>query len=96
MSTVTGVVLATGAITAANELLFAPLAGTGTPWSNFNWRIVPATGFLALALSGLEKIAPPFAVGLAYLMLVSSLVLPIGKAPTPLENVIQFMGYGKK
>lgn len=96
MARSTGVVLATGAITAANELLFAPLAGSGKPWTNFNWRIIPATGFLALALAGLERIAPPFAVGLAWLTLVSSLVIRIGKAPTALENVTNFLGYGKK
>lgn len=96
MARSTGIVLATGAITAANELLFAPLAGTGKAWENFNWRIIPATGFLALALGGLERIAAPFAVGLAWLTLMSSLVVPIGHAPTAVENVVTFLGYGKK
>jgi hypothetical protein len=92
----TPIVLATGAITAANELLFAPLATHQQPWTNFNWRIIPATGLLALALAGLEHVAPPFAVGLAWLTLVSALVFRVGKAPTAIENVVTFMGYGKK
>jgi hypothetical protein len=92
----TGIVLVAGTITASNELLFAPLAGTGKAWTGFNWRILPATGLLALALGGLEQIAPPFAVGLAWLTLVSALILPIGKAATPVDNLVKFMGYGGK
>ncbi len=96
MADTTGVVLATGAITAANQLIFAPLATKGgTPWSNFNWRIIPATGFLALALAGLEHLAPTFAGGLAWLTLVAALTIPVGKSPTVIQNVVSFMGYGK-
>ena len=95
MARSTPIVLATGAITAANELLFAPLANHTSAWQNFNWRIVPATGLLAIALAGLEHVAPPFAVGLAWLTLVSALVFRVGKAPTAIENVVSFMGYGK-
>jgi hypothetical protein len=92
----TGIVLMAGGITAANELLFAPLAGKGTPWSGFNWRIIPATAGLALALAGLEHLAPPFATGLAWLGLATVLIVPFGNAPTPLENALQLMGYGGK
>lgn len=88
----TGVVLAVGGITAANEVLFAPLAGHGTPWKNFNWRVIPATLGLALALNGLEKIAPGFATGLAWLALLAVLIVPFGNAPTPLENALKVIG----
>jgi len=88
----TGVVLAIGAITAANEVLFAPLAGSGKV--QFNWRIVPATAGLALGLAALEHVAPDFAVGLAWLGLVTVLVVPFGNAPTPLENANKLLGYG--
>lgn len=93
MARSTGIVLAAGGITAANELLFAPLSGHGTPWKDFNWRIIPATAGLALALAGVEKIAPAFAVGLAGLGLVTVLVVPFGNAPTPLQNALKIMGY---
>jgi hypothetical protein len=88
----TGIVLAVGGITAANEVLFAPLAGHGTPWKNFNWRVIPATLGLALALDGLEKIAPKFAAGLAWLALLTVLIVPFGNAPTPLENALKVIG----
>lgn len=93
MAESTGIVLAVGAITAANEVFFAPLAGAGKV--AFNWRIIPATAGLALALAGLEKLSRPFAVGLAWLSLVAVLSIPFGNAPTPLENAIKIMGYGK-
>lgn len=92
MARSTGVVLAIGAITAANEVLFAPVAGSGHV--SFNWRILPATAGLALALAGLEQLAPDFAVGLAWLGLITVLVVPVGNAPTPLANANKIFGFG--
>lgn len=92
---ITGVVLAAGALTAANEALFAPLTGHGTPWSNLNWKLLPATAGLALALNGLGALSPQFALGLAWLTLVGALVLPVGNAPTPIQNLNSLLGYGK-
>lgn len=95
MARSTGIVLTVGGITAANEVLFAPLTGQGTPWHDFNWRLIPATGGLALGLAGLERLAPTFAVGLAWLSLLAVLTIPFGNAPTPLDNFIRMMGYDK-
>lgn len=91
MARSTGIVLAVGGITAANEVLFAPAAGQKV---SFNWRILPATAGLALGLAGLERIAPDFAVGLAWLALLTVLVVPFGNAPTPLANANKILGYG--
>lgn len=92
MARSTGIVLAVGGITAANELLFAPLAGQKV---TFQWRIIPATAGLALALAGLEHLAPGFATGLAWLSLAAVLIVPFGNAPTPLDNALKVMGYTK-
>jgi hypothetical protein len=92
MARSTGIVLAVGAITASNELLFAPMAGQKV---SFNWRIIPATAGLALALAGLEHLSAPFAVGLAWLALGAVLVVPFGNAPTPLDNAVKVLGYSK-
>jgi hypothetical protein len=89
----TGLVLAAGGIAVANEALFAPLAGRGTPWSNWNWRLIPATAILALALNGLEKVTPGFATGLAGLTLFATLVVPYGNANPPIQNVLKVMGF---
>ena len=90
MAESTGIVLAVGGITAANEVFFAPLAGRKL---SFNWRIIPATLGLAVALAGLERAAPGFAVSLAWLAMLTVLVVPFGNAPTPLENALTVMGY---
>ena len=93
MAQSTGIVLAVGAISLANEAVFAPLASGGKITPDFNWRIIPATLGLALGLAGLEHIAPGFAVGLAWLSLLAVLAVPFGKAPSPLENISKALGY---
>jgi uncharacterized protein (DUF983 family) len=93
-SSAAGISIVVGGITIANEVLFAPLASGKPTWQMVNvWRVVPATLGLALALSGLEKVAPKFAVGLAWLSLATVLIVPFGKAPTPLDNALKVMGY---
>lgn len=92
MAQSTGTVLAAGAIAAANEAIFAPAAGTGQPFSQFNWRLIPATAVLALMLGGLEKLSPQFAKGLAGLALLSVLVIQVGNSPSPLQNVAKTLG----
>ena len=88
MANAAGIVLTAGGIAVANELIFAPLeAGKGVTLTSFNWRIVPATAVLALALTGVEKVSEPLGVGLAGLVLLYVLIVPVGKSPTPLENV---------
>lgn len=87
----TGIVLAAGAIAAANETVFSPV-NSPNPLANFNWRLVPATGVLAITLAGLEKAAPDFAVGLAGLVLLAVLIVPVGNAPTPVDNIIRSLG----
>lgn len=93
MARSTGWVLAAAAITGANEALFVP-AETGKP-PDFTavWRLIPAAGLLALALAGLETLAPEFAVGLARLLVVGVLVFPVGNAPAPLDSVNKLLGY---
>jgi hypothetical protein len=95
-SNAAGIVIIVGGITIANEALFAPLASGKPPWKNTNiWRIVPATLGLAVGLSGLEKVMPQFAIGLAWLSLATVLIVPFGGAPTPLDNVLKVLGYAK-
>jgi hypothetical protein len=97
MAETTGIVLAVGGITVANEVIFAPLvrnSGAKPDWnSTVNWRVVPATLGLALALGLLEKAAPGFAKALAWMSLLVVLVVPLGNAPTPLQNIQKVMGY---
>jgi hypothetical protein len=90
---VIGPVIAAGLITLANEAVFAPIASGGKITDQFNWRIIPATAAAALALAGLEKLAPQFAKGIAYLTLATVLFVKTGKAPSPIQNISTVLGY---
>lgn len=94
MADSTGPVLMAGAITFVNEAFLAPAAGE--PRSHINWRVIPATAGAALALAGLEKLAPRFAVGLAWLTLAAVLIVPVGNAPTPLATASKALGFTGK
>jgi hypothetical protein len=96
MAQSTGIVLAAGGVTAANELLFAPLAGEGTPWKDFNWRIIPATAVVAVAMAGLEKLSPRLAVGLSVTMLITAMTVQFGKSAPPIANIAKTLGYAGK
>jgi hypothetical protein len=91
MATSTGFVLAAGGIAMANDAVFAPLADNQK--ININWRIIPATAVLAIAIAGLEKIAPAFGKGLGALVLLSVLIIPYGNAPSPISNITKVLGY---
>jgi hypothetical protein len=87
-----GMVLAAGGIVAANEAIFVPVLSHKGVLENFNWRIVPATVVLAITLTGLEKLSPPLGKTLAGLVLLAALTIPVGNAPTPLENAGKVFG----
>jgi hypothetical protein len=93
MAASTGPVIIAGALAAANEALFAPLAaGKGSDWGGVI-RLVPVTAGLAVALALLEKAAPQFAVGLAWLLVAGVIVFPPGHAPSVLANVNKVMKF---
>lgn len=92
MASSTGFVLAAGGIVVANEALFAPLANNTPPWAGLNWRIIPATAILALVLGGISSLDEGFGKGLGILTLMSVLIIPVGNAPTPMQNVAKVLG----
>jgi hypothetical protein len=95
MSDSTGLVLAVGGITAANELVFAPIANGGSPWKNFNWRIIPATGIFALAMAGIDQVSPPLGKGIAAIALVTVIFAQFGNTPPLAVNLSKVLGYTK-
>lgn len=93
METAAGIALTVGGITAANELFFAPVAGTGA--KAFNFRIIPATFIFALGLNGLSKLSPKLATGVGVTALVTVLFTRVGNAPAPIENVDKILGFNQ-
>jgi hypothetical protein len=92
MASGAGFVLAAGGIVAVNEGIFMPIEEHKPPWSTFNWRIVPATAILAILVTGAEKLNAPFGKALGMLVLLSSLVISYGNAPSPIENASRVLG----
>lgn len=96
MASAAGLVLAAGGIAAANELILIPLESKGGALNLAQdtaiWRLIPATAILALVLTGLEKVSEPLGKGLAGLALLAVLVIPVGKAPSPIENLAKVVG----
>lgn len=92
MASAAGLILAAAGLVAANEAIFVP-ASTGKPlWDDFNWRLLPATAIAVLSLSALEKLSPPLAKGLAGLALFSVIFVPVGNAPSPVDNLSKMIG----
>lgn len=96
MASSTGPALLAGAITLANEAVFAPVATGGKITASFNWRLIPATGAWALLLAGLEKLTPGFATGLAWLAVGAVVFFPLGNAPAPITSAAKALGYTSK
>lgn len=82
MARSTGPILAAGAITLGNQIIFNK--------QPINWRIPIATGIAAGSLALVERISPGFAVGIAWISLVTVLVARINKQPTPIENALRW------
>lgn len=95
MARSTGIILVVGGITFANQLVFQPIAGGGNIKTDITaaWRVPVATLVAAAALGGLEQISPKFAVGLAYISLVTVLFARLGNAPAPVESLLKALGY---
>lgn len=91
MARSTGIVLAIGGITLANEAAFAPIAGGGAI-GDINWRVIPATLVAAALLGGLEQVSAKLAIGIAYMGLITVLFARLGSAPAPVENLAKVLG----
>lgn len=80
MAATTGPVLAIGAITVTNKVIFH-----GQP---MDWRVPIATGIAAMGFAVLEKALPRVAIGLAWLAFATVLLTRTDPAvPAPVETL---------
>lgn len=87
MSKTIGPVLATGALTIANQTVF-----NGQP---MDWRVPIATGLAAIGFSLIERLAPELAVIMAWTMFITVLLTRTdSKVPSPVESAVTWWKKG--
>lgn len=84
------IALGVGAVTVLNELVFAPASGDAVP---FGWRVIPATAIFAFLMDGLSAVNPQLALGISVSALITVLLVPMGKAGSPVGNASKALGY---
>lgn len=90
MARSTAVILAVGGITYANQVI-----GNGRSWDKE--LIIPvATGIAAGLLALMEKASPELAVGIAYISLITSLLLAPKGGRSAVGNALRLTGLGGK
>ncbi|SEF12909.1 hypothetical protein SAMN05216489_09987 [Streptomyces sp. 3213] len=83
MAKTTGVILAIGAITVANRVVFNG--------KDMDWRIPVATGLASMTFAALEKVNQEAALSLSYMALISVLLTRIDpKVPSPTESALDW------
>lgn len=83
MAKTTGVILAIGAVTVANRVIFNS--------QDMDWKIPVATGLASITFAALEKVNQEAALGLSYLALVTVLLTRIDpKVPSPTESALDW------
>lgn len=88
MSKTTGPVLALGAVTIVNKTVFNE--------EPMDWRVVVATGLLAVGFNLVERLASDAAEVLAWTALLASLVTRLDPAvPSPVESALRWWDAGK-
>jgi hypothetical protein len=97
MATAAGIILTAGGITLANDALNAPYTqGATSVVKSINWRVIPATAVAALIFAGIEQVNGQLGRGLAYIALVTTLIVPLGTTESPIEHLVTLMGYTGK
>jgi hypothetical protein len=87
------IILAAGALTVLNETVLAPAAGSK---AEFSWKVIPATGILALMIDGLSALNAELAIGISVSVFITVLLAVNGKSGSPVGNLTKAMGYQKK
>jgi hypothetical protein len=87
MAASTGPILATGGITFVNQWI-----GNG---QSPDYRILVATGIAAAGFYALEKASPELAVGIAWIALITSLLIKPKTGNSAVNNALRLTGLGK-
>jgi hypothetical protein len=75
--------LAIGAVTVVNRSIVGN--------DPIDWRVPIAAGAAAVVLAAIEKGSPEFAVGLAWLALLTTVLTPLGGRRAPAETILNYI-----
>jgi|HubBroStandDraft_1064217.scaffolds.fasta_scaffold25769_2 hypothetical protein len=87
MASSTGPILATGGITFVNKWI-----GNN---QGADFKILVATGIAAAGFFALEKVSPELATGIAWIALVTSLLIQPKAGNSAVNNALRLTGLGK-
>lgn len=86
MARTTGPILALGAITVGNTVVVHE--------KPMDWWQPVTVGLTAVLFAGVEQVLPTFAVGLAWLALITVVFVRVEPAtPSPAESLAEWLGY---
>lgn len=88
MANSTGPILATGGITFTNQWLLNGKGGSP------DFKILVATAIAATGFFALEKVAPELAVGIAWIALITSLLIKPAHGDSAVNNLLRITGLG--
>lgn len=88
MAKSTGIILAAGGIAYGNDVIL-----NRQPPGNAV-RVIIGTGIAAAILAGAEHISEPLAVGVAWIALITTILIPRKGGKSVAENLISFTGIG--
>lgn len=88
MAKTTGPILAVGAISVANRVIFND--------EEMDWRIPIATGIATMIFAAAEKAYPRGAIRVAWLALVTVIFARTGRTPAPVESAAAWWEKGPR
>jgi hypothetical protein len=87
MAKSTGVIIAVGGVTMFNQVILHN--------QDIDWRVPVGTAFAAVTFSFLEKVNQPLTVGVAWVALLTVLLVRIDpKKEAPVETLLKFWNKG--
>lgn len=87
MAKSTGIILAVGGVTMLNQVVLNK--------KDIDWRVPVATGFAAGAFAIMERANEKLTVGVAWVALLTVLLVRIDNQPAPVESLLRVWNEGR-
>lgn len=87
MAKSTGIIIAVGGVTMFNQVIL-----NSQP---IDFRVPVATGFVAVAFSFMERVNAKLTIGVAWIALLTVLLVRLNKNPAPVETLLKQWNKGR-